>query len=72
MSMTDLVASNEEKQITVRARREQELNALWKTNVGQRQVLNLLWTIRGSRTPLQAGDSVMQMILEHEFGPSRA
>ena len=69
--MSDSVANNEERQITVRAKREQELYALWKTNVGQRQVLNLLWSIRVSRTPLQAGDSVVQMILEHEFGPSR-
>jgi len=70
--MSDSIAQNEESQITVRAQREQELYALWKTNVGQRQVLNLLWTIRVSRTPLQAGDSVVQLILEHEFGASRA
>ena len=69
--MSDTVAKNEEKQIAVRAKREQELYALWKTNVGQRQVLNLFWTNRVSRTPLQAGDSVIQLILEHEFGPSR-
>ena len=71
-SMSDSVAENEEKQITVRVKREQELYALWKTNVGQRQVLNLFWTNRVSRTPLQAGDSVIQLILEHEFGPSEA
>jgi len=52
-----------------RVRREQELNALWKNNPGQRTVLNLLWTIRGSATPLRAGDSVFQLILDHEFGP---
>ena len=69
--MSDSVAKNEERQIVVRAKREQELYALWKTNGGQRQVLNLLWTIRVSGTPLQAGDSVIQLILEHEFGPSR-
>ena len=55
-----------------RTRREQELRALWKTNYGQRQVLNLLWTIRGSATPLRAGDSVFQLILDHEFGPLSA
>jgi len=68
--MSDSVAKNEDRQITVRATREQELYALWKTNAGQRQVLNLLWTNRVSRTPLQAGESVIQLILEHEFGPS--
>jgi hypothetical protein len=52
-----------------RARRELELSTLWKTNPGQRKVLNLLWTIRGSATPLRAGDSVFQLILDHEFGP---
>jgi hypothetical protein len=72
MSMSDTVAKDdEEKQIVVRAKREHELYALWKTNVGQRQVLNLFWTNRVSRTPLQAGDAVIQLILEHEFGPSR-
>ena len=68
--MSDLVANNEELQIGVRAKREQELYALWKTSVGQRQVLNLLWSTRVSQAPLQAGDSVIQLILEHEFGPS--
>ena len=70
--MSDIVAKNdEETQIVARTRHEKELNALWKTNVGQRQVLNLFWTNRVSRTPLRAGDSVIQLILEHEFGPSR-
>ncbi len=69
--MSDTVAKNEENQIAARAKREQELYALWKTNIGQRQVLNLFWTNRVSRTPLQAGDSVIQLILQHEFGPSR-
>jgi hypothetical protein len=67
MSMSDAVAKNEENQIAARAKREQELYALWKTNVGQRQVLNLFWTYRVARAPLQAGDSVIQLILEHEF-----
>lgn len=52
-----------------RLKREQELNALWKSTPGQRQVLNLLWKIRGPATPLRAGDSVFQLILNHEFGP---
>ena len=64
--------SPEEKQIAVRAKRELELNTLWKSSVGQRQVLNLFWSTRVSRTPLQAGDSVIQLILDHEFGPTRA
>jgi len=68
--MSDTVAKNKEKQVAVRAKREQELHALWKTYVGQRQVLNLFWTNRDSRTALQVGDSVIQSILEHEFGPS--
>jgi hypothetical protein len=63
------VATPQEIQTADRARREQELSALWKTNPGQRKVLNLLWTIRGSANPLQAGDSVFQLILDHEFGP---
>ncbi len=71
-SMPVLVAKNDDKQSAVRTKREQELYALWKTNIGQRQVLNLLWTIRDSGTPLQVGDSVIQLILEHEFGPLRA
>jgi hypothetical protein len=66
------VARNEDKQPAVRAKREQELYTLWKTNIGQRQILNLLWTNRDSGTPLQVGDSVIQLILEHEFGPLRA
>ena len=61
-----------EGQPTVRALREQELNTLWKTKHGQQQVLNLLWTNRDSQQPLQAGDSVFQLILEHEFGPIKA
>jgi hypothetical protein len=72
LSMSDLVAKDDERQIAVRAKREQELYALWKSAVGQRQVLNLFWSTRVSRSPLQAGDSVIQLILEHEFGPSRA
>jgi len=70
--MSVSVAGNDDKQPAVRTRREQELYALWKTNLGQRQVLNLLWTIRDSGTPLKVGDSVIQLILEHEFGPLRA
>jgi hypothetical protein len=62
-------AETSEGQPTVRALREQELNALWKTKHGQQQVLNLLWTHRDSQKPLTAGDSVFQLILEHEFGP---
>ena len=58
-----------EVQQTVRALREQELNTLWKTKHGQQQVLNLLWTHRDSQKPLTAGESVFQLILEHEFGP---
>ena len=58
-----------EGQPTVRALREQELNTLWKTKHGQQQVLNLLWTNRDSQKPLTAGESVFQLILEHEFGP---
>jgi hypothetical protein len=61
-----------EGQPTVRALREQELNTLWKTKHGQQQVLNLLWTNRDSQKPLQAGESVFQLILEHEFGPIKA
>ncbi|HEY3966034.1 MAG TPA: hypothetical protein VGM05_15850 [Planctomycetaceae bacterium] len=64
-------AANPEGQPTVRALREQELQTLWKTKHGQQQVLNLLWTNRDSQQPLQAGDSVFQLILEHEFGPVR-
>jgi hypothetical protein len=63
------VATGQGTQTADRARREQELYALWKTNPGQRQVLHLLWTIRGSATPLRVGDSVFQLILDHEFGP---
>jgi hypothetical protein len=70
--MSVSVARNEDSQPAVRTKREQELYALWKTNLGQRQVLNLLWTIRDSGTPLQVGDSVIQLILEHEYGPLRA
>ena len=70
--MSDAIVENEDKEPAVRVKREQDLYALWKTNVGQRQVLNLLWKIRDSQTPLRAGESVIQLILEHEFGPPRA
>ena len=70
--MSETVAKNEEVQVAVRNKREQELCTLWKTSVGQRQVLNLLWANRSSATPLRAGDSVIQLILEHEFGPAQA
>lgn len=70
--MSDAVAKNDDKAVAVRAKREQDLYTLWKTSGGQRQVLNLLWTVRDSRTPLRAGESVIQLILEHEFGPLRA
>jgi len=59
-------------QPSVRDLREQELNTLWKTKQGQQQILNLLWSHRDSQTPLQAGESVFQLILEHEFGPLKA
>lgn len=68
--MPDPTAKSEEKRITVRAQREQDLYALWKTSGGQRKVLDLFWSLRTSRSPLQAGDSVIQMILEREFGAS--
>ena len=71
-SLKGILMSNAEMaegQPTVRNLREQELNTLWKTKHGQQQVLNLLWTNRDSQKPLQAGDSVFQLILEHEFGP---
>ncbi|MBS0266392.1 MAG: hypothetical protein JSS02_30960 [Planctomycetes bacterium] len=61
--------ANPEEQLTVRALREQELKTLWKTKQGQQQVLNLFWTHRDAQKPLQAGESVLQLILEHEFGP---
>ena len=64
--------ANADENLTVRALREQELQTLWKTKHGQQQVLNLLWTNRDAQQPLQAGDSVFQLILEHEFGPVRA
>lgn len=64
--------ANPEEQLTVRALREQELQTLWKTKHGQQQVLNLLWTNRDAQKSLQAGESVFQLILEHEFGPVRA
>jgi hypothetical protein len=70
--MSDAVAKTDDKAIAVRAKREQDLYTLWKTSGGQRQVLNLLWTVRDSQTPLRAGESVIQLILEHEFGPLRA
>jgi hypothetical protein len=70
--MSDPVAKPDDKAIAVRAKREQDLYTLWKTSGGQRQVLNLLWTVRDSQTPLRAGESVIQLILEHEFGPLRA
>ncbi len=60
------------EQLSKRVHREKELNALWKTNHGQRKVLNLLWAIRGSATPLRAGESVFKLILDHEFGPLSA
>jgi hypothetical protein len=63
------IAGNAEAQTTVRATREQELRDLWNTKQGQRQVLNLLWTNRDSQKPLTAGESVFQLILDHEFGP---
>ena len=63
--------ANPEEQQTVRALREQELQTLWKTKQGQQQVLNLFWTNRDAQKPLQAGESVLQLILEHEFGPIR-
>lgn len=63
------IAGNAEAQTTVRATREQELRDLWNTKQGQRQVLNLLWTNRDAQKPLQAGESVFQLILDHEFGP---
>lgn len=71
-SLKGILMSNAEipeVQPTVRALREQELNKLWQTKHGQQQVLNLLWTNRDSQKPLTAGDSVFQLILEHEFGP---
>jgi hypothetical protein len=70
--MPGSAAKDEETQIAVRAEREKALYALWKTSVGQRQVLNLFWSNRAAQAPLQAGDSVIQLILEHEFGPCRA
>jgi hypothetical protein len=70
--MSDAVAKPDDKTIAVRAQREKDLYTLWKTTGGQRQVLNLLWTVRDSKTPLRAGESVIQLILEHEFGPLRA
>jgi hypothetical protein len=72
-SLKGILMSNAEiaeVQPTVRALREQELNTLWKTKHGQQQVLNLLWTNRDSQKPLTAGESVFQLILEHEFGPA--
>jgi len=62
------IAGNAEVQMTVRATRENELRDLWNTKQGQRQVLNLFWTNRDSQKPLQAGESVIQLILDHEFG----
>ena len=64
------IAAIAEGNPTVRTLREQELNALWKTKHGQQQVLNLLWTNRDSQKPLQAGESVFDLILNHEFGPT--
>lgn len=67
--MLDSVAKNhEDDQVPGRAKRELDLYALWNTNTGQRQVLNHFWKLRTSRVPLQAGDSVIQLILEYEFG----
>ena len=68
--MPDSTAKSEEKQTGVRAQREQDLYALWKTSGGQRKVLDIFWTLRTSRAPLRAGDSVIQLILQHEFGAS--
>jgi hypothetical protein len=63
------IAENAERKPGVRAVREEELRTLWNTKQGQRQVLNLFWTNRESQKPLQAGESVIQLILDHEFGP---
>jgi len=65
MSMAEKAEGNP----SVRALREEELRTIWNTKQGQRQVLNLLWTTRDSQKPLQAGESVIQLILDHEFGP---
>ena len=61
-------SKNEESTISIRAKREQDLCELWKTSGGQRKVLDLFWTLRPSRAPLRAGDSVIQLILDYEFG----
>jgi len=63
------IAENAQGKSGVRAVREEELRTLWNTKQGQRQVLNLFWTNRDSQKPLQAGESVIQLILDHEFGP---
>jgi len=53
---------------SARSRRCHELEVLWKSKTGQSQVLALLWNGRDSQSPLQAGESVIDLILNHEFG----
>lgn len=47
--------------------RERQLRDLWSTKPGQNRVLHLLWSIRPDHRPLQAGENVFRVIVEHEF-----
>jgi hypothetical protein len=51
-----------------RRERERELRQHWKTKHGQIQLLSYFWEIRPRKTPLQAGESVIDAILNSEFG----
>ena len=52
--------------------RERQLRDLWATKPGQNRVLHLLWSIRPDHKPLEVGDNVFRLIVEHEFGESAA
>ncbi|MBX3441560.1 MAG: hypothetical protein KF774_04075 [Planctomyces sp.] len=56
-------------QTATRTHRRQQLLDIWKTKEGQSRVLAMFWKAHGSERPLEAGESVIDVILDSEFGP---
>lgn len=55
-----------------REQRELELRELWQSKSGKEQVLRMVWKHRDAESPLQAGDSIFDLILDREFGEPAA
>jgi hypothetical protein len=53
-----------------RDERRRELLDLWNSRNGSHQVMAMFWNYRGRDRPPQAGESVIDVIVQHEYGAS--